>query len=96
MKEILVACGTGKLTSFIASEKLKSRLKTRGINSLMVKIDVGSAADVYSAIENGKYDLLITTVSLEIESPIKIMSGVPLLTGKGIHSMIKEVMSFLF
>ena len=95
MKKILVACGSGMLTSVLAGEKLEAKLRGRGYWSGGIVIDTGKVADIRQKILADTYDLVITTAPLGFEIPVRTMTGVPFLTGKGIQAAVEEVIVYL-
>jgi PTS system galactitol-specific IIB component len=95
MKRILIACGTGMLTSAIAKDKLEARIRGRGCRREEMEIETCKVADIGQRLRTGEYDLVITTAPLAFEVPVRTMNGVPFLTGKGIYAAIDEIIEFL-
>ncbi len=95
MKKVLVACGTGMLTSVAACGKLEAKMKYRGYWPEKVCFETSKVDGLKEKLSNGQYDLVVTTAPIGFELPIKIMSGAPFLTGKGIQTAIDEIISYL-
>jgi PTS system galactitol-specific IIB component len=89
IKNIIVACGSGVATSNIAAEKLKDLLRDRNIRAEVRAVDIKSLE-----MEARHADLLVTITpyaTRDQELGIKVLSGIPLLTGVGVDQLMEQI-----
>ena len=89
IKNIIVACGSGVATSNIAAEKLKDLLRDRNIRAEVRAVDIKSLE-----MEARHADLLVTITpyaARDQELGIKVLSGIPLLTGVGVDQLMEQI-----
>lgn len=92
---LLSACGSGIATSSHVAASLKNGLKERGIN---VEVRTCGVIEINGLIENTRPDAIIATTKLETVSNlgnIKVISGVPLLTGVKKQQMLDDLAEYL-
>lgn len=90
IKTLMVVCGTGIATSTVVSGKIKEYLEAEGLlNS--VKLLQSKISDEVSAIENGDYDIVVSTTLVPNDIKDKVISGLPLLTGVGKEKVLAEI-----
>lgn len=90
VKSLMVVCGTGIATSTVASGKIKDYLKSVDKTD-QVKFLQSKIADEVSAIENGDYDIVVSTTMVPSAIKDKVINGVPLLTGIGVQKVFDEI-----
>jgi Phosphotransferase system, galactitol-specific IIB component len=89
-KSLMVVCGTGIATSTVATGKIKSYLEKEGLES-QVHFLQSKIADEVSAINNGEYDIVVSTTMVPSSIKDKVINGVPLLTGIGADKVFAEI-----
>lgn len=89
-KDLMVVCGTGIATSTVATGKIKDYLEDQGLIDQVV-FHQSKIADEVANIENGDYDIVVSTTMVPSNIKDKVISGVPLLTGIGIDSVLEEI-----
>lgn len=89
-KDLMVVCGTGIATSTVATGKIKDYLEDQGLIDQVV-FHQSKIADEVANIENGDYDIVVSTTMVPSNIKDKVISGVPLLTGIGIDSVFEEI-----
>ena len=92
MAKILVACGTGIVTSTMAADKLKKELEKKGKTS-KITISQCKVAELNSKASG--YDLIISTTQVSDKIQIPVVSGLPFLTGIGVDKAVNEVIEKL-
>jgi galactitol PTS system EIIB component len=94
VRRIIVACGSGVATSNLVAEKLRDIFRERGLLHLEVRtVDVRSLEH-----ECQNADLLISLAPnsrRDHELPIPVLSGIPLLTGIGMSSMVERIVAMV-
>lgn len=85
---LLVSCGTGIATSTAAADKIKRLLKARGVEAQTLECKV---AEVASRVGNFRPDAVISTTPVPGQIPVKIFSGMPLLTNIGADALADQV-----
>ncbi|NAZ94373.1 PTS sugar transporter subunit IIB [Vibrio toranzoniae] len=88
MKTMMICCGAGVATSTVALKKIEGFLKSEGLDK-KVNILQGSVAEV---VTRSDVDFIVSTSTIK-DSRVKVISGLPLLTGFGVekvYSAIKE------
>ncbi|XJZ28246.1 histidine kinase [Bacillota bacterium Lsc_1132] len=88
--KVLVLCADGVATSTIALVALREAFEDMDVPA---EFSQGRVADTAMTIENGDYDVIISTAGteLDINSDIPIFSGVPFLTGIGKEEAIERI-----
>lgn len=90
-KYIIVACGTGGVTSKNIAMKLEKYLKKKGLNC---KFDTCKVIEVRSKAETLKPDLIASSTKLpELEVPT--VSATALLTGVGAEKVYEQIYDIL-
>jgi len=92
---LLSACGSGIATSSHVAASLKNGLKERGID---VDVRTCGVIEINGLIANTKPDAIIATTTLETVAnlgDIKVISGVPLLTGIKKKQMLDDLADYL-
>ena len=91
MKKILVACGTGVVTSTIAVNRIKDGLKQRGLEK-EAEITQCKIAEIASKAH--MFDFVVTTTQAPSGISVPVLNGLPLLTRVGeakLHDQIAEL-----
>ncbi len=86
---IIVACGSGVATSNVAAEKLKGALSDRGIHAEVRAVDMKSLES-----EARVADVLVSITpyaTLDQNLGIPMLSGIPLLTGIGVGTLVDQI-----
>lgn len=89
-KRLMVVCGTGIATSTVATGKIKDYLKQEGLDTEVTFLQ-SKIADEVSAIQNGDYDIVVSTTMVPSDIKDKVINGVPLLTGIGVSKVFDEI-----
>ncbi|KRN93502.1 PTS sugar transporter subunit IIB [Pediococcus stilesii] len=89
-KRLMVVCGTGIATSTVATGKIKDYLKQEGLDGNVTFLQ-SKIADEVSAIQNGDYDIVVSTTMVPSDIKDKVINGVPLLTGIGVSKVFDEI-----
>jgi len=89
-KTLMVVCGTGIATSTVANGKIKDYLESVGKLG-EVKILQSKIADEVAAIENGDYDIVVSTTMVPEKIKDKVINGVSLLTGIGTDKVFSQI-----
>ncbi len=92
MKTILLACGTGIVTSTAVSQRLQKALNEKGFEG-KYKIKQCKIAEVPAQSENANLCVATTTVSGDIKCPV--IMGVAFLTGRGTEPILAEIIKHL-
>ncbi len=85
---LLVSCGTGIATSTAASDKIKRLLKARGVDAETLECKV---AEVASRVGTFRPDAVVSTTPVPGQVPVKVFSGMPLLTGIGAETLADQI-----
>ncbi|MDD3746775.1 MAG: PTS sugar transporter subunit IIB [Anaerostipes sp.] len=86
MKRIIVACGSGVVTSKVVADKVSRLLSQNGIEAQVLPIDI---ADVESYIEGSVAYVAITKVRKEY--PLLVVNGITFLTGVGQDAELRKL-----
>lgn len=92
MKTILLACGTGIVTSTAVSKRLQTALNDRGFEG-KYKIVQCKIAEVPAKSASADLCVATTTVSGDIKCPVIL--GVVFLTGRGTEPVLEEIIKHL-
>ena len=92
MKRILLACGTGVVTSTLAMSRLNEAMKERGLDG---KYTVGQCkvAELISKMEN--FDIIVSTTQAPPNLTKPFINGLPILTGVGVQKVWEELAELL-
>ena len=93
--KVLSACGSGIATSSHVATSIRQGMADRGVN---VEVRTCGVNEMSGLIDNVKPTIIVSTTSLESvrnEGEIKVMSGVPLLTGIGKNQFFDEMEEYL-
>ena len=92
---ILSACGSGVATSSHIAASLTSSLKEMGVS---VNVRTCSLGEIDGLVESMHPSIVVATASLETVhnwGEIKVMNGIPLLTGVGRQEKLNEIAEYL-
>jgi len=93
-KDILVVCGTSVATSTVVRERLLEALPDKGIS--VGDIDKAKATEARGKAGSGKYDLIVTTTSLnEDRFDIPVYHTTAFMTGVGQDEAVDEIVALL-
>ncbi|WP_203247281.1 PTS sugar transporter subunit IIB [Sporosarcina beigongshangi] len=87
---ILVACGTGGVTSTHVATRLKEELARRGIVVTTTQCRIQDIAVNLTGI-----DLIVTTSKVEKTYEVPLFKGIPFLTGIGADQLLTEIVKAL-
>ena len=90
MKKMLIMCGAGHATSTIVHAKVNDWLKENGFEN-DVEIKQSAVSQEVEKIQNGNYDIVISTTIVPNEIQDKLINGVSLLTGVGTDQVWDKV-----
>lgn len=83
-------CGAGHATSTIVHAKVNDWLKENGLEN-DVEIKQSAVSQEVENIQNGNYDIVISTTIVPDEIKDKVINGVALLTGIGTDQVWDKV-----
>lgn len=87
---VLVACGTGMVTSAIVYNRVEKLLEDNKVNAAIVQCKV---AEVVSRQENA--DLIVATIALPTTYNTPILNATAYITGIGVAELDQQVLSYL-
>ena len=87
-KKVYLVCATGIATSSMLKFKVEEYLEERGIEVILTTYRV---AEMFP--DRIDADLIVATTSMppEVEEMVKVISGLPLLTGVGEEETLAEI-----
>jgi PTS system galactitol-specific IIB component len=88
MKNILLACGSGIVTSTAANDKLSKELNKRGYEG-KYKITQCRISEVVA--KSTLFDFCVATSQVPAEAKCPVMRGIPFLTGVGVDALMTEI-----
>ncbi|MDR0690008.1 MAG: PTS sugar transporter subunit IIB [Spirochaetaceae bacterium] len=88
MKSILLACGSGIVTSTAANDKLTKELNKRGYEGKF-KITQCRISEVVA--KSTLFDFCVATSQVPTDVKCPVIRGIPFLTGIGIDALMEEV-----
>lgn len=91
MKRIIVACGSGVATSQAVASKITRLLDDDNIKATVDAVDIKSLDSVISQCDI--YVSIVPTNKDEFKVPV--LSGIPFLTGIGIHEEYEKLKELL-
>ena len=92
MKKILLACGTGVVTSTAVTAKLSKALDERGWAG-KYRITQCKIAEVPA--KSGEFDLCVATTMVAGEIKCPLVMGVAFLTGRGLEPVLEQIFKYL-
>jgi len=92
MKKILLACGTGIVTSTAVNQKLTKVLNERGYAR---KFSITQCKIVEAASKSGEYDFVVATTLAPPGLKCPYVSGIPFLTGINVEPTILKIIELL-
>jgi PTS system galactitol-specific IIB component len=90
MKNILLACGAGIVTSTAVSNKLAKELNKRGYEG-KYQITLCKVSEV--SAQSDLFDFCVATAQIPGEAKCPVIGGVPFLTGLGVDAAMKNVIA---
>lgn len=90
MKTMMICCGSGIATSTVASKQIESFLQKEGLDK-KVKVLQGSVAE---GMKRDDIDFIVST-SVVKNAKVKVISGLPLLTGFGKEKVFAAIQAEL-
>lgn len=84
--QVLVACGSGIVTSTIVMAKISQEMKARHWTN--VQLVQGTLSDVYA--RTAHYDLIVTTTPIEAPTGEQVLSALDLLAGNDTETFFAE------
>lgn len=82
MKKLLIMCGAGHATSTVVRSKITRWLDEENLTDKVI-VKQSTISNETSNIENGDYDIVISTTEVPRSIKDQVISGLPLLTGFG-------------
>ena len=92
IKRILLACGTGVVTSTLATSRLNDAMKERGLEGTYT-LGQCKVAELVSMMEG--YDIIVSTTQAPANLTKPFINGLPILTGVGVEKVWDELEKFL-
>lgn len=86
MKTMMICCGSGVATSTVALKQIESFLQKEGLDK-QVKVVQGSVAE---GMKREDIDFIVST-SVVKNAKVKVISGLPLLTGFGKEKVFEAI-----
>ncbi|BDR57046.1 PTS sugar transporter subunit IIB [Xylocopilactobacillus apis] len=90
MKKMLIMCGAGHATSTIVHAKVNDWIEKNGFDN-QVEIIQSAVGQEVDNIQNGNYDIVISTTIVPDSIKDKVINGVALLTGVGTDQVWEQV-----
>ena len=94
MKSILISCGTGVVTSTLATNRLCSLLDERGFAGTY-KTTQYKIAELQSKDASG-FDVIVHTTQVPSFLKTPCVNALPLITGIGMDKVVDEVIAILW
>jgi PTS system galactitol-specific IIB component len=88
MKNILLACGSGIVTSTAVNDKLSKELNKRGYEG-RYKITQCRISEVVA--KSTLFDFCVATSQVPAEAKCPVIRGIPFLTGVGVDAVMAEI-----
>lgn len=88
MKSILLACGSGIVTSTAVNDKLTKELKKRGYEGKF-KITQCRISEV--VVKSTLFDFCVATSQVPADAKCPVIMGIPFLTGIGVDAVMEKV-----
>jgi len=92
MKKILLACGTGIVTSTAVNQKLSKILNERGYAR---KYTITQCKIVEAATKSQDYDFVVATTLAPPGLKCPYVSGIPFLTGINVEATVAKIIELL-
>ncbi len=92
MKKILLACGTGIVTSTAVAQKLRVVLDERGYAG---KYEITQCKIVEAAPISANYDFVVVTTMAPPGLKSPHVSGIPFLTGMNVEPTIERIIELM-
>jgi galactitol PTS system EIIB component len=89
-KKIIFACTSGIATSAVATDKVVTYCKEKGINVEPIQSNIGTIKN-----QDGMADIIIVTSAVDFKLNTPILNGLPLLTGFGDEELLEKIVSIL-
>lgn len=90
MKNILLACGSGIVTSTHAANKLTNELNKRGYEG---KFKITQCRVVEIVAKSSEYDFCVATAHSPPDTKCPVYNGVPLLSGVGLAAFMEKIIA---
>ena len=90
MKNILLACGSGIVTSTHAANKLSTELDKRGYAG-KYKITQCRVSEIVA--KSTLFDFCVATAQSPADAKCPVIGGVPFLTGIGVDAVMEKVIA---
>jgi PTS system galactitol-specific IIB component len=88
MKSILLACGSGIVTSTAANDKLTKELIKRGYEGKF-KITQCRVSEVVA--KSTLFDFCVATSQVPTDAKCPVITGIPFLTGVGVDAVMEKI-----
>lgn len=92
MKKILLACGTGIVTSTAVAQKLKKILDEKGYAG---KYSITQCKIVEAASKSGSFDFVVATTMAPPGLKSPYVNGIPFLTGMNTEPTIERILELM-
>ena len=90
MKNILLACGSGIVTSTHAANKLSGELDKRGYNG---KYKITQCRISETVAKSAEYNFCVATAQVPPDVKCPVYHGVVLLTGIGVDAFMEKIVA---
>lgn len=88
MKSILLACGSGIVTSTHAANKLTNELNKRGYEG---KFKITQCRVSETVAKSSLFDFCVATAQVPADVKCPVFHGVPFLTGIGVDAVMEKI-----
>lgn len=87
MKTILVACGSGVVTSVLMNNAVQDLLRRNGVQARIIRCRLSQMEEYLPAA-----DLVITSASLQGDCPKPVVQGTALLAGRDSADLERQIL----
>lgn len=90
MKTIVIACGTGAVSSALINSALEELLGRHGVEAKLIRCRCDQLRRY-----QGRADLIVTSVTVPGPLPVPVVLGTPLITGRGTAQLEQSILNAL-
>jgi len=90
MKSILLACGSGIVTSTHAANRLSTELDKRGYKG---KYQITQCRISETVAKSSDFDFCVATAQVPPDVQCPVIHGIPFLTGIGVDALMEKVIA---
>lgn len=93
--KVLTACGSAAASASTAKSKLEENMPEYGIPKEELAVELVRLGELGSHIDGADLAVLMTGSSVNVETDVPMVKGVPLMTGVGEEQVYEEVADHL-